>query len=113
MAKLDGFKVTLQTGKVVLMRKMRIGDHPKAAESASMLYHTEQGQKAGLAQEILKMLLYSINDKVLSGPEKEDLDALFDMNEYADLMKVVTEAAGLDEKKAKAPTVEIVSIGDK
>jgi hypothetical protein len=107
---MSGFKVTLGSGKVVLFRKMKISDHANAAEAAGLKFQTTAGQQAETIKELVKQLLYKVDEKELTGLEKEDLDALFEMEEYSQLLEVVGKTTGLGEKKT-APKLEIVNIG--
>lgn len=107
---MSGYKVELSSGKVVLLRKMKIADQLTASEAAGLKFTTSNGQLMATAQEMLKQLLFKINDKELSASEKEDLDALFEMEEYSQLMDVVIKTSGMGEKKTSAK-MEIVNIG--
>lgn len=111
MANLNGFKVVLSSGKTVLFRKMKIADHENAAEAAGVRCSTAGGQQAAMVKELVKQLLYSVDDKELGGKEKEDLDGLFEMTEYMELLEVVAKTTGMGEKKTQAPKVEVVSFG--
>lgn len=110
---MNGFKVTLSTKKVVLVRKMEISDYEQACEAAGMKYNSEFGQKAGISKELLKNLLVDIDGKKVSALQKEKLDDLLEIQEYMELMEVVNKTTGIGEKKAQKPTVEVVSIGEK
>lgn len=109
---MNGYKVVLSSGKIVLLRKMKLSDHENAAESAGMKFSTEAGQRASMAKELLKSLLVKVNDKAITGLQREALDDMFEIDEYLELIEVVNKTTGIGEKKAK-PKVEAVNIGEK
>lgn len=99
------YKLTLSTGKTVVMRQMRIKDYHNSAGVAGVRAPGNNALMSMTMQdEILKSLLEKINDKALTAAEKEDLDALFEVSEYHQLQKHVEEALG----KNVAPKVEII-----
>jgi hypothetical protein len=53
-----------------------------------------------LQQELLKLLLVSIDGKDLKGQEKENLNSLFTWAEYMEIMNVIKELLG-NEGQAK------------
>jgi len=89
------FKVTLGTGKVVLIRELQIKHQELAAKAAA----PSAGDNAmllamAMQKEIIKMLLVEIDGKALSANEKENLDKLFTYKEYQQIQKVVQEIGG-------------------
>jgi hypothetical protein len=109
---MNGYKITLSTGKTVLIRRMEISDYEMACEGAGMRYTTELGQKAAVGKELLKALLVKVNDQPVSALQREALNDVFEVKEFMELMEVVNKTTGIGEKKAK-PTVEVVNIGEK
>lgn len=98
------YKLTMQSGKIVVMREMKIKDFQLATEltrDASSAVATE----VKLQNEIIKMLIVSINDKVLKPSDKEVLDDILTMSEYIQLKMFIQELLG----NAQKPTVEMVS----
>lgn len=109
---MNGYKVTLSTKKVVLLRRMEVSDYEVACEGAGMKFNSEFGQKAAVGKELVKALLVKIDDKPVTALQRENLNDLFSVPEFMELMEVVNKTTGLGEKKEKA-TVEVVSIGEK
>jgi hypothetical protein len=103
-------KVTLSTGKVVVMRQMKIRHQTLAAQAV--------GKKAGdntmamvmmMQQELIKLLVISIDGRALTGAEREDLDSFLDFPEFQQLQSVVGQMMGGNEV-GEAKT-EIVTTG--
>lgn len=92
-------KVTLSTGKVVLVRDPKIRDQELATKAASNLVKGDNAFAYGMAlqKEMLKMLLVKIDDHQPSAIQVEDLDSLFSYAEFMQLLKVVAKVAGLEE----------------
>lgn len=111
-------KVTLkdsaqQKEKIVLLRELKISHTEQAAQDVS---HRANGD-ANLMQlfmqkSLLKLLLHSINDKVVPANDKEQMDDLFSVKEYSSLLKVIAKLNGSEEKEVD-PKIDFVSIGDK
>lgn len=99
------YKITLATGKTVVMRQMKIKDYHNAAGVAGVRAAGNTALMSMTMQdEILKNLIEKINDKPVPVAEKEDLDSLFEVGEYHQLQKHVEEALG----KNAAPSVEMI-----
>jgi hypothetical protein len=112
MGKMSVAKVTLSTGKVVHMRMLKISDTEVAAQEVAPRSNGDSNVMQLLMQKALvKNLLLKYNDKDLSAAEKEDMDGLFSMAEYNQLIQVVKEMGGGDDL-AKKPQLEVVSSGD-
>ena len=104
-------KVTLSTGKVVLLREMKISDTEIAAQAVASRSNGDQNLLQILMQkELVKNLIVAVDDKKLSGSEKEDMDSLFSIAEYGQLMSVIKKITGDD--MGKEPRLEVVSSGD-
>ena len=105
-------KVTLSSGKTVLLREMKIKHQNLAAKAC--------GQKAGdnqlllatlMQQELIKILLVSVNEEKVDPKQLESLDEMFTYTEFMQLGKVVGKLMGGDELGESV--TEIVSIGDR
>lgn len=91
-------KVTLSTGKVVLIRELKIKHQELAMKAASgkgssdnqMLFATQ------VQNELLKILIYSVNGKALTDIEKADLDSIFSFAEYTQVMKALGKITNTD-----------------
>lgn len=114
MAKMNVAKATLGTGKVVYLRMMKIGDTELAAQAASPRSNGDSNVLQILMQkELVKLLLVKVDEKELSASDKEDLDALFTVVEYGQVMQVVSAMTGGDELGKFKPQLEVVASGDK
>lgn len=100
-------KVTLDSGKVVLLRNLEIRHYRQAAEAAA---HRANNNNLifnlYVQDEILKLLMISIDGKSLTDLEKESFDKLFTAKDYNQLMLIIAEIIG----KANRPKVELVSM---
>lgn len=113
MAGMNAAKVTLSTGKVVILREMRISDTEKAAqECAPRAGGDPMVLNVMMQKALLKNMLLQVDGKDITGPDREDLDGLFKMSEYTQLMKVVQTMSGGDDVGKVLP-IESVSFGNK
>lgn len=103
-------KVVLRSGKTVYLRMMQISDTEKAAQKVSAKAGGDSNvlqilmQKA-LVQLLLVKMAAKEGDKpeAISGVERENLDALFTIQEYSDILKVVGKMSGADEPAKDLP----------
>lgn len=102
-------KVTLSSGKEVLLREFKIKHQRLAAQAA--------GGKSGdnvnvlgvnMAEEILKLLCVQTDGVSPTPVQLEDLDSLFSYQEYNELLKVISKLMGVN---APDPKMEVVSFG--
>ncbi len=106
-------KVVLSTGKVVVLRELKISDTEIAAQEVAPRANGDSNLLQVFMQKVLlKNILVSIDGKPLTATEREDMDSLFKMGEYSQLMKVIAEMSGGDDL-LKKPRIEVVSSGDK
>jgi hypothetical protein len=94
------YKITLSTGKVVLLREMKI----KYQEQATMLAAKKAGDSelsasAAMQSELLKILLVQVDGRVPSVVERENLDNLFTYPEYLQISRAIQKVCGLDGGK--------------
>lgn len=102
-------KATLSTGKVVLLRELKISHSEKAA----MMVADKAGENSKVMQilmqkELIKMVLFKVNDKELSLAEKDDFDNLFTIQEYSQIAQVVGKMNGGDDGSKEAK-IELVA----
>lgn len=97
-----GYKVTLSTGKVVFLREMLISHQNLAIKAV--------GQKAGenqallgmmMNQELLKLLIHSVDGKDLGHKDLEKLDDVLKVSEYTQLLKVIEQIVGGNGQEAQ------------
>lgn len=110
-------KCVLSTGKVVYLREMKISDTEKAAQKVAKRSDGDPLMlQVLMPKELLKSLLSKVAEKEgdpvrdLSATEKEDMDSLFKMVEFGQLMKVVTKMSGGDEAGNELAT-ELIQLG--
>ena len=95
MAKTQVIKVTLTTGKVVLLKEMKISHTETAAQQVAAKSNGDQNVLQILMQKaILQLLIWQVDGKVLTGQQIEDLDSLFSVGEYGQLCKVLGKVMG-------------------
>lgn len=108
MDKLDVIRVTLQTGKVVLLREMQMKYEDLAMRAV--------GDRAGknemlmgkmMQDELMKILIVDVDGKKLTQQELEKLDSVFKYPEIISLRKVMSKLMGVEE--TNDPKFELVS----
>ncbi len=97
-------KVVLSTGKVVLLRQMKVSDTEKAAQKVSRKC---DGDPLLMQIMIKKVLVQNLLSKIseseatplrdVTAIEREDIDSLLTLSEYAQVMKVIGKISGEDE----------------
>jgi hypothetical protein len=104
-------KVTLSSGKIVLLKQMKIEFQELAAKAASPRAGGDAMVLSVMMQkELLKLLIAQVDGKTLKGVEKERLDDVFSYQEYMQLMKVVQQLMGGDDEGNVQ--MEVVSYGN-
>lgn len=118
MSKLSLIKVVLSSGKVALLREMKISDSEKAAQQVSSRANGDMNVLQMLMQKALvQILLVKISKdeketpRTVTGNEKEDMDSLFTMSEYGQLLKVIGKLSGAEDM-GKEPRIEMVAQTD-
>lgn len=105
-------KVTLSTKKVVLLRDLKISDTEVAAQEVASRANGDANLLQLLMQKALvKNLLVQVDGRSIGAVEREDLDSLFKLGEYNQVMQAIKTMTGGDESEKK-PLLEVVSIGD-
>lgn len=101
-------KITLGSGKVVIMREPKISDTETAVSISGKIAGDNNALLNLCTQkELVKLLLVEVDGKALTLNEKESLDSLFTMSEYQQLNKVLTKIMG---EEGNAPTIEFTSL---
>lgn len=101
-------KVTLSSGKVVLLKDLELSDE----ELASQLAAQRAGENTtsygyALLNELAKMLILKINDKEYKGASRSMAYKELSYQEFAQLRGVVGQLMG---GKSEAPKLEITSV---
>lgn len=109
--KLSVIKVVLKTKKVVLLREIKVSDTDTAVEMACGKTASESKYVIAMAtqRELLRLLLISVDGKTLKPNEKEDLNSLFKVGEYNQMMKVLDHISEGGAELGKDFTVEIAT----
>lgn len=104
---MEGHKVTLSSGKVVLLHEQKI-KHTSLAIRAVGNRATGNSllQQTMITEEMVKILLYSVDGKVPTPEEKEDLDSLFTTQEYTQVLTFINGGKG-DLEIPKFETTQI------
>jgi hypothetical protein len=109
--KLEVHKVTLETGKTVYLRELKIKHQELAAKAAA---HKANGDNnllyILLPKELMKLLICGIDEKEVRPMQLEQLDDLFTFREYAQLNKYLTKMSGTDSPLEECQS-ELVSFG--
>jgi hypothetical protein len=107
-------KVTLDTGKVVYLREIKIKHQELASQLAGQKCNKEGGHQFALimSKEMIKMLICKIDEREIKPIELEDLDNLFTYREYNQLTKVFLNLSGEEVDLGKCQIGHVVSGGN-
>jgi hypothetical protein len=109
-------KVTLSSGKVVLLRDMKIAHQELAAEAVARKAGESALLMGTLMQtELLRLLIVQVDGRKPTATELLKLDEVFKYKEYTELMKVMRQIMGEDDAsggKGFLPQIEHVISGD-
>jgi hypothetical protein len=112
MSTMNVVKATLSTGKVVLLRELKIKHTELAAQEVAPRAGGDPNVLSLLMQKALaKQLIVQVDEKKPSASELEDMDELFSFAEYGQVLQVVGQLAGADG--LGKPRIELVSSGSK
>jgi hypothetical protein len=103
-------KVTLGSGKIVLIRDMKIKHQELAAKAlGSRFADAPIAQQVGMQNELLKILIAEVDGKPFKS--SDNLDDVLTMQEYNQCMKVVAKLGGASG--SEDPLIEVVLSGAK
>ncbi len=103
-------RVTLKTGKIVVLRPLEVSHYDTAIEAACHRAGNNQNLLAYYSQkEILKQIIVKVGDKELSAADRELVEKEFTPTEHAQILLVMKEMLG----EAEMPKVEMVPSGNK
>jgi len=106
-------KVTLTSGKSVLVKEATVEDMEVATQIAGKIAGDNKAHLGMVIQkELLKRLIVQIDEKILGMSDKERITSMFSLKEYGQISGVVGEIAGMDDSEGK-PQTELVTFGDK
>jgi len=110
-------KVVLGSKRVVYLREPKISDTEKAAQKCASRANGDGIVMQVLVQKaLLQLLIRKIQDnetapiKDLSANEIADMDSLFKVSEYSQLLKILGKISGNDDAEGNEPTMEFVSV---
>ena len=89
---------TLTTGKVVLLKEPEMDMIENASKAMGAGSENSMASGISFQKELLKLLLYSIDGKVLSMTEKEALKMFFNFKESMQMLKAVSKVIGEDDE---------------
>jgi hypothetical protein len=102
-------KITLPTGKVVLLKDIEMRDEEFAARAAAKKSgDSAMGMGYAMHNELLKVLIVEVDGKKLSASDKEQLGKFLSYKEFVMVRKVLEKLMGETEAE---PTVEFVTGG--
>jgi len=89
-------RVTLGTGKVVLLRDLMIKHQDLAISAASRRVSSDNKAELAVAmqKELIKLLVVQIDSKQPTAIEMENLDGVFTYGEYMQLVQVLEKLTG-------------------
>ncbi len=100
------YEIELDTGKKVILREFKIKTKNLAAKNVfAKGINGAQEAEAAIQDEVLKLLIESVDGKKPSAVEREDLDQLFTFVEYQQTMLAVQDMLGMGTKK---PSVKVL-----
>lgn len=95
--KMNVHKITLSTGKVVLLREMKIKYQELAIKAVGNKAGDNQMLFASMVQkELLKILIFQINESKVGDIELADLDKVFSFGEFSQVNRAVEKVVGGD-----------------
>lgn len=100
------YELELESGKKVVLKEFKIKTKNLAAKNVFAKGITGQEAEAAVQDEILKLLLDSVDGKQPSGVEREDLDQMLSFQEYQQIMMAVQDLLGAGLKK---PNVKVLT----
>jgi hypothetical protein len=107
---MQGTRVTLGTGKTVLLREMKIKHQELAATAAAPRAGDNPMLLAVFMQkELVKILIYAVDDKPVKASDLERLDDLFTIKEYKQVLQAVQQMMGDDGDMGKLQVEHVVS----
>lgn len=102
-------KVTLSTGKSVLLREFKMKQQELAIKATgNRAGSNEMLQKYYMQLELIKQLIVQVNDKDVDKNALEDLDNLFSPVEYNQIQQAVQQISGMGEENL-TPKLEIIT----
>ena len=110
MAKKTLYKVTLSTGKVVVLTKLLIETKNNAVQAAAQRLPADSPQAVFntiMGDELLRLLIISVNGKEIDSVSRENIDSILEFSEYTEISEVVGGMISAGESKKK-PIVEMM-----
>lgn len=99
--KINAYKIVLKTGKVVILREMKIKDQNLATRMLGQKKMNQAELQLALQENLVKILLLQIDDRTLNHAEKEDLDSLFTVKEFGQVLQVINKITSDDEENSQ------------
>jgi hypothetical protein len=113
LGQINAHKVTLSTGKVVILRDPQINDQETAMQVAAPRAKDNPMLMVSFAQkEMLKLLILEVDGKAPSKIELEQLGKMFTLPEYNQLQAYLGKMAAGDAGMGECQS-ELVAFGNK
>jgi len=105
-------KVTLSSGKEVMLRDFKIKHQEMAMQNVAKKAGDSALLMGGLIQsELLRLLIVQIDGKSVKPMELENLDNMFSYQEYMQLLLVMRKLMGTEEEELGKFQLEVVNFG--
>ena len=98
-SKLEVYKFTLSSGKVIYLKEPTILDSEHATKVAGNLAGSENAAYLGTLyqKEMVKALLVQVGENKLSMNDKANIQSIFNFKEYGQVLKALKAVTGDDE----------------
>ena len=102
-------KLTLSSGREVILEEMSIAHEDRATEMLSSRYKDNPTMVIfGAAKELMKMLVLQIDGKPLTAIQSEQIDTVLDRTEYKQVEAYINKMRSID---APLPEAEAIPFG--
>lgn len=99
----------MSSGKTAILRELKISHTEQAAQLvASKAKGNPDILQLLMQKALVGLLLVQVNDKDLSAAEKEDMDSLFTMSEYSQILYAIKKMSGGDDE-GNDPRLEMIT----
>lgn len=97
---INAYKITLSTKRVVLLRELKLKDQNLATKMLGQRKMNQAEMHLAIQENLIKILLMEIDGVKLDHKAKENLDDLFSVKEYGQLVLALTKINSEDEENS-------------